>query len=312
MKAIRLHGRGGADHLVYEDAPQPSPGPGEVLVRVRATAVIANELTWDLTYQTPAGDPRPFPIAGHDLSGAVAELGEGVAGFAIGDPVYALTAFGRDGAEAEYAIALANELAPRPRTLDDTQAAAVPLAALTAWQALFVHAGASKGQTVLIHGAAGGVGTYAVQFARWADARVVATASGRDSDFLRDLGVDEAIDYATTPFEDAVHDVDVVFDMVGGETLARSWQVVKPTGVIVSVVSPPPSGQTKKNGARFVWFIVEPSGEQLRQIGALLDSGQVRPIVDQVFPLADARLAFVAAAQNHPRGKIVLRVDGDA
>ena len=309
MKAIRAHGRGGPDHLVYEDAPRPQPGPGEALVRVAATAIIATELTWDLTYATPAGEPRPLPIPGHDLAGVVAEVGPGVTDLAIGAEVYALTAFGRDGAEAEYAIALPHELAPKPLTLDAVQAAAVPLAALTAWQALFTHAGLLKGQTALIHGAAGGVGTYAVQFARWAGAQVIATASARNHDFLRDLGADQIIDYTTTPFEEAVHDVDVVFDTVGGETLARSWLVVKDGGVVVSVVSPPPAEQPSKQGARFVWFIVEPNGGHLREIGALIDAGQVRPIIGQVFPLAEARRAWEEALHGHARGKIVLRVE---
>lgn len=306
MKAIRLHGRGGPDYLVYEEAPQPQPGPGEVLVRVAATAVIANELKWDETYQTASGVLRPLPIPGHDLSGVVAEIGPGVSDLAVGDAVYALLAFGRDGAEAEYAIALPDELAPKPRTLDNVQAAAVPLAGLTAWQALFTHADLSAGQTVLIHGAAGGVGTYAVQLARWAGARVIATASARQHDFLRELGAEEVVDYATTRFEDVVHDVDVVFDMVGGDTLARSWQVAKAGGMIVSVVSPRPTQQSPRDDVRFVWFIVEPNGEQLRQIGALLDAGQIRPIVAQVLPLAEARRAFEEAANGHARGKIVL------
>lgn len=306
MKAIRLHGRGGPDYLVYEEAPQPQPGPGEVLVRVAATAVIANELKWDETYQTASGVLRPLPIPGHDLSGVVAEIGPGVSDLAVGDAVYALLAFGRDGAEAEYAIALPDELAPKPRTLDNVQAAAVPLAGLTAWQALFTHAGLSAGQTVLIHGAAGGVGTYAVQLARWAGARVIATASARQHDFLRELGAEEVVDYATTRFEDVVHDVDVVFDMVGGDTLARSWQVAKAGGMIVSVVSPRPTQQSPRDDVRFVWFIVEPNGEQLRQIGALLDAGRIRPIVAQVLPLAEARRAFEEAANGHARGKIVL------
>ncbi len=188
MKAIRIHGRGGPDHLVFEDAPQPRPVAGEVLARVAATAVIATELTWDVTYQTAEGLPRPLPIPGPDFAGVVVEVGAGVTDFAVGDAVYALLAYGRDGAEAEYVIALPSELAPKPRTLDDVQAAAVPLAALTAWQALFTHAGLAAGQTVLIHGAAGGVGTYAVQFARWAGAHVIATASARNGDFLRALG----------------------------------------------------------------------------------------------------------------------------
>lgn len=310
MKAIRIHGRGGPDHLVYEDAPRPQPRSGEALVRVGATAVIATELTWEPTYQTYAGVPRPLPIPSHDLSGVVEEVGPGVADLVVGDAVYGLTAFERDGAEAEFAIALPSELAPRPRTLDDVHAAAVPLAALTAWQALFTHASLSGGQTVLIHGAAGGVGTYAAQLARWAGAHVIVTASARNGDFLRDLGADQVIDYGTTRFEEVVHDVDVVFDLVGRDTLARSWQVVKPGGVVVSVVSPRPMEQTSPNGARFVWFVVEPSGEQLRQIGELIDAGHLRPIIDQVFPLAEARRAFDAGLTAHPRGKIVLRVGG--
>jgi NADPH:quinone reductase-like Zn-dependent oxidoreductase len=308
MKAIRIHGRGGPDHLVYDEVPKPHPGPGEVLVRVAASGIIVSELTWDETYQTEAGEPRPLPIPGRDLSGVVVEVSADVTDVAVGDAVYAMLAYGRDGAEAEYAIVLPSELAPKPRTLDDVQAAAVPLSALTAWQALFIHAKLSKGQRVLIHGAAGGVGTYAVQFAHWAGAHVLATASARNTDFLRDLGADLIIDYATTRFEDVAHDLDVVLDLVGGDTLARSWQVVREGGVLVSVVSPPPTKQAPRQGVRFAWFIVEPSGELLRQIGGLLGAGQVRPIVDQVFPLAEARQAYDAGIQGHPRGKIVLTI----
>jgi NADPH:quinone reductase-like Zn-dependent oxidoreductase len=310
MKAIRVHGRGGPDHLSYDDAPKPQPGPGEVLVRVGATAIIATELTWDETYQTSAGDPRPLPIPGHDLAGVVAEVGPGITDFAVGNEVYALTAFGRDGAEAEYALALPHELAPKPQTLDMVQAAAVPLAALTAWQALFIHAHLAKGQTALIHGGAGGVGSYAVQLARWAGARVITTASARHHDFLRGLGADQVIDYTTTPFEEIVRDADVVFDTVGGETLTHSWQVVKDGGVVVSVVSPRPADDPTQTRARFIWFIVEPSGEQLRAIGDLIDAGQIQPIISQVFPLAQARRAWEAAASGHARGKVVLRVEG--
>jgi NADPH:quinone reductase-like Zn-dependent oxidoreductase len=307
MKAVRLHGRGGPAQLVYEDAPQPQPGPGEALVRVGASGVIANELKWDETYQTVTGAPRPFPIPGHDLSGVVVAVGPDVTGVATGDAVYALIAFGRDGAHADYVIALPSELAPRPRTLDDTQAGTVPLSALTAWQALFVHGGLSAGQTALIHGAAGGVGVFATQLARWRGAHVLTTASARDADFVRELGADEVIDYATTRFEEVVHDADVVFDTVGGDTLARSWRVVKPGGLLVSVVSPL-SGQPVRDDIRYVYFIVEPSGAQLREIGALIDAERLRPIVDQVFPLAQARQAYEAAATGHPRGKIVITV----
>src|SRR5436305_2073288 len=174
-----------------------------------------------------------------------------------------------DGAGAEFTIALPTELAPKPRTLDHVQATAVPLTALTAWQALFEHACLAAGQTVLIHGAAGGVGVFAVQLAHWTGAHVIATASARNRDFLRELGADEIIDYTTTRFEEVVHGVDFVFDTVGGDTLQRSWQVVKPGGVLVSVVSPPPAATvTRGYDLRFAWFVVQPNREQLVQIGA--------------------------------------------
>lgn len=309
MKAIRIHGRGGPEHLVYEDAPQPQPGPGEVLVRVYAVGIIRTELTWPDTYQTREGRTRDLPIPGHDVSGVVEEVGPGVTTLTRGTEVYALTAFDRDGAEAEYIIALPGELAPRPRSLDHMHAAAVPLSALTAWQALFDHAGLVAGQTVLVHGAAGGVGVFAVQLAHWAGAHVIATASARNSDFLRELGANEIVDYTTTRFEDVVHKVDVVFDTVGGETLQRSWQVVKNGGALVTVVSPQPSlEEAKAYGVRPFWFVVEPNREQLIQIGELIDAGHVRSIVETVLPLSQARQAYEQGASGHTRGKIVLRV----
>ena len=309
MKAIRLAGRGGPHHLVYEDAPQPRPGAEEVLVRVYATGVIANELKWDVTYQTKAGSPRALPIPGRDLSGVVEAVGHGVTEPAKGDEVYAMLDYCCDGAEAEFTIALPNELAPKPRTLDHVQAAAVPLTALTAWQALFVHARLAAGQTILIHGAAGGVGVFAVQLARWTGAQVIATASARNRDFLCELGANEIIDYTTTRFEDVVQSVDVVFDLVGGDSLQRSWQVVKPGGVLVSVVSPRPAADvTKGHDAHFAWFVVEPNREQLIQIGTFIDAGHIRPIVETVLPLSEARQAYEQGSKGHTRGKIVLRV----
>ncbi|HET9920601.1 MAG TPA: NADP-dependent oxidoreductase [Ktedonobacteraceae bacterium] len=204
MKAIRIHGRGGPDHLVYEDAPPPHPGPGEVLVRTHATGVIATELQWDETYQTATGSPRTRPIPGRDLSGVVEEVGQGVTTFAPGAEVYAMLGYGRDGAEADYAIALPEELDPKPHALDHVQAAAVPLSALTAWLALFEHARLGAGQTALIHGGAGGVGVFAVQLARLAGAQVIATASARNRDFLHELGASVVIDYSAGRFEEVV------------------------------------------------------------------------------------------------------------
>src|SRR6266576_4937863 len=309
MKAIRIHGRGGPDHLVYEDVPQPHPGPGEVLVRIHATGVIATELQWDETYQTATGSPRTLPIPGRDLSGVVEEIGQGVTTFAPGAEVYAMLGYGRDGAEADYTIALPDELAPKPHALDHVQAAAVPLSALTAWLALFEHARLEAGQTALIHGGAGGVGVFAVQLARWAGAQVIATASARNRGLLRELRANEIIDYTTTRFEEVIHDVDLVFDTVGGDTLQRSWQVVKPGGVLVSVVSPRPSfAEAKAHDVRPVWFVVEPNRKQLIQIGTLIDAGRIRPIIDTVLPLSQARQAYEQGARGHTRGKIVLRV----
>jgi NADPH:quinone reductase-like Zn-dependent oxidoreductase len=309
MKAIRIHGRGGPDHLVYKDVPQPHPGPGEVLVRVSATGILVNELRWNETYETKAGRKRTLPIPGRDLSGVVVEVGPGVTALSEGAEVYAMLDYGRDGAEADYTIALPGELAPKPRTLDSVQAAAVPLSALTAWQGLFEHVNLVAGQTVLIHGGAGGVGVFTVQLARWAGAQVIATASARHRDFLRDLGASAVIDYTTTRFEEVVHDVDLVFDMVGGDTLQRSWQVIKPAGTLVSIVSPPPpTDVVKKYDVRFAWFVVEPNREQLVQIGALIDAGKLRPIIDAVFPLAQARQAYEQGTKGHTRGKLVLRV----
>jgi NADPH:quinone reductase-like Zn-dependent oxidoreductase len=309
MKAIRIHGRGGPEHLVYEDAPQPHPGPGEVLVRVSATGIIVNELRWNETYETKTGNKRVLPIPGRDLSGVVEEVGPGVTALTKGAYVYAMLDYGRDGAEADYTITLPGELAPKPRTLDFVQAAAVPLSALTAWQGLFEQARLVAGQSVLIHGGAGGVGVFAVQLAHWAGAHVIATASARNHDFLRELGANEIIDYTTTRFEDMVHDVDLVFDTVGGDTLQRSWQALKPGGVLVSIVSPPPPADVVKGHAvRFVWFIVEPNREQLVQIGELIDAGKLRPIIDAVFPLSQARQAYKQGTKGHMRGKIVLRV----
>jgi NADPH:quinone reductase-like Zn-dependent oxidoreductase len=308
MKAIRFHTRSGPEGLVYEDAPQPHPGEGEVLARVYATSVMWQEPTWSETWKTPTGVDRHLPIPGHDLSGVVAEVGIGITDVAVGEAVYALTEFWQDGAAAEYAIARASDLAPKPRTLDYVQAAGVPLVGLAAWQALFDHARLSAGQTVLIHGAAGGVGSMAVQLAHWVGANVIGTASARNRDFLRELGADEVIDYTSTRFEDMLHDVDIVLDTIGGDTLERSWGVLKKGGLLVSIFSPPPWEQAKAHNVRAVFFVVQPNRAELIQIGDLIDVGQIRPVIEAVFPLREARQAFERGLSGHTRGKIILRV----
>ena len=309
MKAIRLYGQSGPDHIVFEDAPQPQPGVGEVLIRVHATSVMWQEPTWSETWKTPAGIERQHPIPGHDVSGEVVEVGPGVTGIAAGEAIYALTESWRDGAAAEYTIARAADVAPKPRTLGHIQAAGVPLVGLTAWQALFEHAGLTSGQSLLIHGAAGGVGSMAVQMAKWAGATVIATASARNHEFLRTLGADEIIDYTTTRFEDVVHDVDIVFDTIGGETVDRSWRVLRKDGLLLSVFSPPSQEQADAFGVRELFFIVRPNREQLIQIGDLIDAGQLRPIIERVFPLSETSQAFEQALQGHTRGKIILSVE---
>ncbi|GHO86376.1 NADP-dependent oxidoreductase [Dictyobacter formicarum] len=308
MKAVRIHGRGGPEHLVYEDIPQPQPGPGEVLVRVYAAGVIAPELTWDETYVTSKGVSRPLPIPGHDVTGVVEAVGAGVSEPNVGTAVYGLTAFDRDGSAAEYMLALPDELTQKPLLLDYVQAAAVPLTALTVWQALFEHGSLMAGQKLLIHGAAGGVGVFAVQLAHWTGAYVIGTSSERNENFLYDLGVNEVIDYTRIRFEDAIQEVDMVLDMVGGDTLDRSWQVLKKGGVLISVANPPSVEEAKAHGVRSVWFIVEPNRLQLHQIGELIDAGKIRPVIDTVFPLSQARQAYEQGAKGHTRGKIVLRV----
>ena len=218
MKAARLHSRGGPEQIVVEEAPLPVPEAGEVRVKVQATAITPDELTWDQTYSHSDGSPRLPTIPGHDLAGVVERVGAGVESVSIGEAVFGLIDFPFNGAAAQFTVVAADFVAPAPRSLDAVHAAAVPLSGLTAWQALFEHGHLSAGQRVLIHGAAGGVGTYAVQLAKSRGGHVIATASSRHHASLRALGVDEVIDYSQQPFENLLRDVDLVFDTVGGGT----------------------------------------------------------------------------------------------
>ncbi len=308
MKAIRIHRRGGPEQLVYEEAPKPVATPGDALVRVRAMSITSGELNWDATYTTREGRDRVPSIPGHDLSGVVESVSDGTTGVGAGDEVYALTDFWRDGSAADYVAVRAADLAPKPKTIDHEHAAAVPLSSLTAWQALFDRAGLVRGQRVLIHGAAGGVGTYAVQLARWKGAHVVATASSRNAAFLRELGAAEIIDYTTSRFEDKVKDVDVVLDTLGGATLERSWGVLRPGGTLVTLPAPPPEGKVARYEVRGIFFIVEPNRSQLIEIGRLIDGGLLRPGLAEVFPVSKAKEAFLQGSKGHNRGKVVLRV----
>ena len=307
MKAVRVHDRVGPESLVYEDVAMPTLAPGDALVRVHAAGISPAEFTWNI-WETPDGQSRLPAIPSHEVSGVVAAVMPEVLGVAIGDAVYALTDFLRDGAAAEYVAVRAADLAPKPRTLDHVQAAATPLSGLTAWQALFDHAQLTHGQRVLIHGAAGGVGNFAVQLARWRGAHVIGTASARNLDFVRELGADEVIDYRATPFETAIRDVDIVFDTIGGETLERSWSVLRRDGLLITVVRPPSPTWANEREARGVFFIVEPRRGQLIELARLIDAGTVRPMVEAVLPLAQARAAYERGSREHPRGKLVLAV----
>jgi NADPH:quinone reductase-like Zn-dependent oxidoreductase len=304
MKAIRLHARGGPESLRFEDAPTSRLGAGEVLVRVRAAAVTPTELLWVPTWATRDGGPRPLPvIPGHEFSGNVAALGEGVTAVGLGEAVYGMNDWFGDGAQAEYCLARAADVARKPASIDHAHAAATPISALTAWQGLIARSHLSARQRVLIHGAAGGVGVFAVQPARWRGAHVIGTASATNVAFVRALGADEVIDYRTRRFEEVVHGLDVVFDTVGGETLERSWGILRPGGRLVTIATSGEGSQDPR--VREAFFIVEANGAQLGEIARLIDGGQLRSVVDAIFPLPQARQAY----EHRPtHGKVVLRV----
>ena len=311
MKAVRTHGRGGPEQLFFEDAPLPELRRGDVLLRVHATGITPTELTWDETYQNPDGTPRIPSIPGHEVSGVVERTAPDVTDYQPGDEVYGLADFPRDGAAAEFAAVQAANLAFKPRSISHGQAAALPLSALTAWQALFEHAHLLAGQRVLIHGGAGGVGSLAAQLARWQGARVVATASARNIALVRSLGADDVIDYRTTPFEATLRELDVVLDTIGGETRERSWRVLRKGGVLVTLVSPIPTGLAEQHGVRGVFFIVRGDRGQLEQISTLVDEGKLKPVIAEVLPLARAREAFEHGVGIHSPGKIVLQALAD-
>ncbi len=293
MRVIRLRAPGGPEHVALEEAEPPRPASREALVRVHAAAITRGELDWPLD-RLPA-------IPSYELSGVVEEVGSGVAGVAAGDEVIALTPFDRDGVAAEYTVLPAELLVPRPRALSHAESAATPLPALTAWQGLFDHGRLAAGERVLIQGAAGAVGRFAVQLARAAGARVIGAASPANERSVLELGAHEVID-TTNGFEDTMEAVDVVFDTVGGERLRRSRAVLRADGRLVSVAEEPTEG-----GA---YFVVEPNRDQLQSIARRADVGALRPPPVEVFPLASAREAFARSLEPGRRGKVVLAVAG--
>src|SRR5437870_1161157 len=315
MKAIRIHNYGGPEVLQYEDARRPKPQAGEVLVRVHAAGV--NPIDWKVR-EGHMKDfwPHKFPlILGWDLSGVVEELGAGPAAagrFKRGDEVYSIPDPTRDGAYADYIVVRELELALKPNSLHHIRAAAVPLAALTAWQSLFDTAQLQRGQRVLIHAGSGGVGHLAVQLAKWKGAYVFATASTKNQDLLRKLGVDEPIDYTQQRFEEIARNIDVVLDTIGGETQERSWSVLKKGGSLVSLVQPPSEEKAKELGVRAAIIGAQPNGAQLTEIAKIIDSGKLAPTIDRILPLSEARRAHELSQSGHTHGKIALRVsNGD-
>ncbi len=304
MKAVRIQkpeGFEGIEGLVYEDAPDPQPAISDALVQVHAASFTPTELTWPL-WTDRAGHDRAPLIPAHEGSGVVVALGYGAAGVAVGDEVYGLIDGYRDGWAAEYVAIEARSLAPKPTTIDHVHAAALPQAGLTSWQALFDHGHLEAGQTVVIQGAGGGVGSVAVQLARSAGAHVVGTGRSNARQRVLDLGADRFVDIEQGGWEDAVGQADLVYDTIGGDVLARSPAIVKPGGSLVSVMNPPPD----REDIRTVHFVRDPSGAELAEITRLVDDGKLVPQVGAVYPLAEAREAFMAKSTQHIPGKVVL------
>jgi NADPH:quinone reductase-like Zn-dependent oxidoreductase len=302
MKAIRISAPVGPDGLVYEDAPDPQPAIGDVLVKVHACGFTASELYWP-TYTDRAGRDRAPVIPGNEFSGVVVGLGYGTAGIAVGDEVFGLIDGYRDGAAAELIAIEARDVAAAPTSVDHVQAASLPQAALTSFQALFDHGHLTAGQTVLVHGAAGAVGSIAVQLAKAKDVRVVGTGRSKVRSLVLELGADEFVDLEDESWWNGVDPVDVVYDTIGGDVLAQSAGAVKPGGALISVVEPPPAD---RDDIRTVFFIRDPNGPQLAEIAALVDGGKLRPQVGAVYPLAEAKAAFTAKSAGGIPGRVVL------
>ncbi|MDR3532891.1 MAG: NADP-dependent oxidoreductase [Rhodopila sp.] len=309
MKACRVHRFGPPNVLTTETIARPVPGEEEVLVRVKAAGVGP----WDAWVRAGKSVvPQPLPLTlGSDLSGVAEAVGTDVTTFEPGDEVFGVTNARFTGAYAEYAIASAGMLAGKPSTLDDVRAASVPVVAVTAWQALFEQARVGPGQTVLIHGGAGNVGAFAVQLAKLAEARVIATASARDADYVRDLGADVVVNFHATRFEEVAHNVDVVIDLVGADVQARSFAVLRPGGLLVSTVSQPDQDLARSHGVRAVFFLVDVTTMHLTRLAEMIDAGELTTNVGAVLPLADARVAheMLEGTRARPRGKIVLQVN---
>jgi len=307
MKAMRVNDAQQGPILVAASLPRPQPGDGELLIRVRATGVTPTELLWYPTTHTKAGGARTGAVPGHEFSGVIAELGKGANDFNVGDEIYGLNDWFAEGATAEFCLTQPQNIALKPKSLTHKLAATVPIGALTAWQGLFERAKMQPGERVLIHGAADAVGLYVVQLAHFHGAYVIATASARNTEFVNGLGADEVIDYQTARFEEQVEKVDIVFDGVGGETLERSWSVLKPGGRMVTIAAD--SEGTTDQRVQEAFFIVEPNQKQLRELAKLLDAGKLKTFVSAVVPIEEASVAYSGAVRdNRGYGKVVIAI----
>jgi NADPH:quinone reductase-like Zn-dependent oxidoreductase len=308
MLAVRVHHFGGLDSLVLEDVPRPAPGEGEVLLRVKAAGVGP----WDAWIRSGRSVlPQPLPLTlGSDVAGLVEEVGARVSQFNVGDKVFGATNGRFTGGYAEYAVASAAKLAKMPPRLGFIEAASVPVVACTAWQMAFDYGGLDAAKRVLVHGAAGNVGAYAVQLARRVAREVVATGFSHDAAYIQTLGAHRVIDVQTSRFEEALSDVDVVLDTLGGDTQHRSFAVLKRGGVLVSAVAEPDQHMASRYGVRAMFILVDVTSRRLEHIAALIEAGELITSVGDVLPLADARSAHeLLAGKPHKRGKIVLRVN---
>ncbi len=297
MRAVRLHGGEPTPRVALEELAIPNPGPGEVLVEVHAAAITRDELEWPVD-RLPA-------VPSYEVSGVVSEIASDVTDLRVGDEVYALTPFDRDGVAREYAAVPSSVLAAKPGSLSHVEAAAVPMGALSAWQGLFDHGRLEAGRRVLVLGAAGGVGHFATQLAHERGAHVTGTASAADLELVRELGAEEVVDRAER-LEESIEPVDLVFDTVGGDALASAVEVVRPGGRIVSVAEEPP--EHGRDDIAALYFVVEQSRDQLEELARLIEAGRIRPAIDAVFPLADAPAAFARVHERGKRGKVVLEI----
>ena len=306
MKAVVAHEYGAPDVLKFEEVPRPEPNEDEALVRVIASGVNpADPLTLSGKYAKEFGTHLPL-IPGYDIAGVVEKIGANVTKLKVGDVVYGYPTFG--GGWAQYVTVKEWEVAAKPKSLNFLEAAAVPMGALTAWQSLVDVAKLQPGQTILIHGGSGGVGSFAIQIAKARGAHVIATASTANQDLLKQLGADIAVDYTKTKFEDVAKNVDAVLDPVGKETLARSYDVVKKGGIVMCLVALPDRAELQKRGIHGAAISAHPDAADLTEIAHLIDAGKIKPIVTQVLPMSEAIAAQQQAETHHTRGKVVLQI----